>query len=124
MSEKQKEIVLKGYSQTHWASATKFLNDFAELVKQGYVLHPKPASVRHHATFIGFPMCVMVTQEYADEIMGNVGVVEKDLTPLKRVEQASKKDELLALASELSIEVPEDKKVPKAIKQFLIDSIK
>lgn len=70
MSEtKLKQVVLQGLPTNHRESATRFLNEFRELALQGYVLHPKPAMQRQVPRFMGRPSCIMVTKEYAKEIM-------------------------------------------------------
>lgn len=69
MSEKQKMIELRGTSTAHRITATNFLNEVIKLAKEGYVLHPKPTSLRKMARFQGRPFAVFVTEEYAKEIM-------------------------------------------------------
>ncbi len=70
MSEtKPKQIILTGKSVNHRKTPETFLNDVIELAVQGYVLHPKPATLRQLPRFMGRPSCTMVTKEYAKEIM-------------------------------------------------------
>jgi hypothetical protein len=70
MSEtKPKQIILTGKSVNHRKTPETFLNDVIELAVQGYVLHPKPTSLRQLPRFMGRPSCTMVTKEYAKEIM-------------------------------------------------------
>ena len=69
MSELKKEIHLKGFQSGHRLAATKFLTEFAGYVKQGYVLHPKPATSRQIPSFMGSARCTMVTEAYAAEIL-------------------------------------------------------
>jgi len=148
MSELQKEVLpqeipLRGMSASHRLSATKFLEQVLELGAKGYVLHPKPATLRQVPSFIGAPRATMVTEAYAKEIMEGAvkeavvpakaevvevvatDKVEKELTSLEKIELFTKKGELLELAKQLEIEVPEDnvKKGPKSIKQFLINTL-
>lgn len=63
--------------------------------------------------------------ESGDEIhaLTNEGEIVKP-TPEELVKAATKKDALLKLAEEFGIVVPEDKKVPAAIKQYLLDQLK
>lgn len=81
MSEtKLKQVVLQGLPTNHRESATRFLNEFRELAIQGYVLHPKPAMQRQVPRFMGRPSCIMVTKEYAKEIME---AVDKEVVDTK-----------------------------------------
>lgn len=134
MSDKEKMIQLKGISQAHPLSAINFLKEFQEKLEEGYVLHPCPRG-KQIPNFVGFPSCIMVTKEYAEELMAPqepVSTFESVSEPVSIVvaedvknelEAASKKDELLAIAEKIGLVVPEDKKVPKAIKQFILNSI-
>lgn len=63
--------------------------------------------------------------EPSDEIhaLTDEGEIVKP-TPEELVKAATKKDALLKLAEEFGIVVPEDKKVPAAIKQYLLDQLK
>lgn len=128
--ELPKEVYLKGFQSGHRLSATNFLTEFAEYITKGYVLHPKPTTVRQLPTFVGSPRCTMVTQEHANEILGLAAKEEKiekeAANPnLVKVKTLSKKDELLVFAKEVELEVPEDniKKGAKSIKQFLINTL-
>ncbi len=70
MSEtKPKQVILTGKSVNHRKTPETFLNDVIELAVQGYVLHPKPATLRQLPRFMGRPSCTMVTKGYAKEIM-------------------------------------------------------
>jgi len=137
MSDKPSEIVLEGWAQDHFETATKFLLDYAEKIKEGYVLKTDTTNVHEVATFIGLPRCVMVL-EGSDKPKPEINVVMKpedysveDVSSevsegnvLDRIESTTKKKDLLALAEELDIEIPEDKKVPAAIKQFMLNQYK
>lgn len=140
MSDKKEDIIqLRGISQAHPMSAIMFLEEFAEKVREGYVMHPNPRGAKEIPSFVGFPRCLMVTPEMAEklkpaEVKVEVAPVEvvAESTPslevdeelLLKVEAAESKLDLLALAEEAEIEVPDDKKVPKAIKKFLVSTIK
>ena len=131
MSEElQQEINLKGFQSGHRLSATNFLTEFAACVLKGYVLHPKPTTVRQLPTFVGSPRCTMVTKERANEILGvaaKEAKVEKEAANPKLVKAKSlnKKDELLDFAKELDLTITEDaiKKGPKSIKQAILNSL-
>jgi hypothetical protein len=144
MSDKPSEIVLEGWAQDHFETATKFLLDYAEKIKEGYVLKTDTTNVHEVATFIGLPRCVMVL-EGSDKPKPEINVVMKpedssvegdtpvevetssevvDGNVLDRIESTTKKKDLLDLAKELDIKIPEDKKVPAAIKQFMLNQYK
>jgi hypothetical protein len=152
MSDQKEEINLKGFSTSHRQSATKFLEEVIELTKQGYVLHPKPVSVRQIPTFMTCPRATMVTQQRANEILGITveaevapegstaeltpvapvavaAVVDKvqvtEDSPLVKIKLLNSKADLLTFAEGVQIEVPEVniKKGPKSIKQYLINKL-
>lgn len=145
MSDKQEKIYLKGISQAHPMSAIKFLEEYEALVKQGYTLHPNPKGAEIPC-FVGFPRCVMVTKEYADALVApvkeeTIAVVEETVTEpevvapesaeitfndeiAEQLESAKTKVEIQAVAELMGVTIPEDKKVPKAMKQYLINLTK
>ncbi len=142
MSDKQEKIYVKGVSQAHPMSAILFLQEYEKLIREGYTLHPDPKGPEIPC-FVGFPRCIMVTEEYAASLRNPVvekvavaedtseGVVaettvEVTLTPEieEELEAAKTKAELFAVAEKMDVTVPEDKKVPKAIKQYLINLTK
>lgn len=149
---KEKQIEIRGWASNHPRSAEQFLNQVIEAAKDGYVLHPKPAHIRQRATLVGFPTAVMVTEEYAKEIL--TGVVEATVEAPKQasepeteetntdvavteevssdanvealkaaIEAMTSKDEMFAFAKEHGLEVPADKKVPKAIQKWLLEQL-
>lgn len=142
MSDKKEDIIqLRGISQAHPMSATLFLEEFYQKVKEGYVMHPDPKGAKQIPSFVGYPRCLMVTPEMAEKIKPTVAVVEDvaeeelvvveetvppivDIELVDRVEALEAKADLVAIAEELNIEIPSDKKFPKAIKKFLIATIK
>lgn len=82
MSEtKPKQVILTGKSVNHRKTPETFLNDVIELAAQGYVLHPKPATLRQLPRFMGRPSCTMVTKEYAKEIMETIVETKVEVTP-------------------------------------------
>jgi hypothetical protein len=134
MSLKQ-EIDVKGMSSSHRLSATKFLEEVVELASKGYVLHPKPVSVRQLPTFMGQPRVTMVTPERAAEILNLVKPVVSvepatakdpvEPTELAKLKLLNSKGDLLSFAEVVGIAVPEAnmKKGPKSIKQYLINKL-
>lgn len=63
-------------------------------------------------------------QEVAPEAQDDKTVEEEAEPSVKdRIEALNSKADMLALAKELNIEVPEEKKVPAAIKKFLLESV-
>lgn len=138
MSEKPSEITLQGYAQDHFQTAQEFLSQFEQKVKEGYTLKTEITNVNELASFIGFPRCVMTLAKAQPVDESNEGAAVDDVvvaesegelggegdTIVERIEATSKKKDLLELAKELNIEVPEDKKVPAAIKQFMLNQYK
>ena len=78
------------------ADSVKFWEKIDELYKQGYRFK-KPESVRNSPTF--YPIAFV---EF-----------------YKPIANLSKKEELLEFASENGIEIPEDIKIPSAIKKYI-----
>lgn len=140
MSDKQEKIYVKGISQAHPMSAILFLQEYEKLIREGYTLHPDPKGPEIPC-FVGFPRCIVVTEEYAASLLNPVSeqptvedttgdVVENTVdvifTPeiAEELEDAMTKAELFAVAEKMGVVVPGDKKVPKAIKQYLINLTK
>jgi hypothetical protein len=85
MSEtKPKQVILTGKSVNHRKTPETFLNEVIALAVQGYVLHPKPTSLRQLPRFMGRPSCTMVTKEYAKEIME---AADKEVVETKPVQE-------------------------------------
>lgn len=124
MSDKQKEIVLQGFSTGHPLCATKFLKEFEELVLQGYTLHPKPVAMRQRPTLIGRPTVVMVTKEYAAELMNVETVVVEKKSEDEIIRELKTKEQMIEFAKVRNISIPEDLKVPKAIQKWLLEQFK
>ena len=59
-----------------------------------------------------------------EEAVEELGVMMDEKDILSEINSLSKKQDLLKKAEELNIEVPEEKKQPKAIKQHLINKLK
>jgi hypothetical protein len=142
--ELKQEIDVKGMSSSHRLSATKFLQEVVDLASKGYVLHPKPVSVRQLPSFMGAPRVTMVTQERADEILGKPAPTEPTVEPkasvtisdvdpvvptegstLAKLKLLHSKADLVTFANDVGIEVPEAnmKKGPKSVKQYLINKL-
>jgi hypothetical protein len=126
----EQEINLKGLSTSHRLAATKFLEEVVELAAKGYVLHPKPVSVRQLPSFMTQPRATMVTKERANEILGiaaKEAVAEKEATnlPLVKLKTLNRKDELLSFSKQEDLSVPDEtiKKGVKSIKQHLINQL-
>lgn len=141
---KEKMIEIRGWASSHPRAAEQFLNEVIAAAKDGYVLHPKPTTIRQRANLVGFPTVVMVTEEYASEILSSTEPVviieekpvevssnivgestkeEDKSSSTEELEALNSKDELFEFASKYNLEVPEDKKVPKAIKKWLSEQI-
>lgn len=149
---KEKQIEIRGWASTHPRAADDFMKRVVEAAHDGYVLHPKPSTIRQRPNLVGFPSVTMVTKEYAKEIMDgvadtaveapkqaveavveevntNVAVEEKsssgaNVEALKaQIESLTGKDQMYSFAKEHGLEVPQDKKVPKAIQKWLLEQL-
>lgn len=149
---KEKQIEIRGWASSHPRAADDFLKRVVEAVQDGYVLHPKPTTIRQRPNLVGFPSVTMVTEEYAKEIMDsvadtaveapkeaveavvevantNVAVTEEsssdaNVEALKaQIDALSGKDQMFAFAKEHGLEIPQDKKVPKAIQKWLLEQL-
>lgn len=149
---KEKQIEIRGWASTHPRAADDFMKRVVEAAHDGYVLHPKPSTIRQRPNLVGFPSVTMVTKEYAKEIMDgvadttveapkqavesvveeantNVAVEEEsssdaNVEALKaQIEALSGKDQMFAFAKEHGLEIPQDKKVPKAIQKWLLEQL-
>lgn len=149
---KEKQIEIRGWASTHPRAADDFMKRVVEAAHDGYVLHPKPATIRQRPNLVGFPSVTMVTKEYAKEIMDgvvdtavedpkqavevvveetntNVAVEEESSSDANaealkaKIESLSGKDQMFAFAKEHGLEIPQDKKVPKAIQKWLLEQL-
>lgn len=153
---KEKQIEIRGWASSHPRAADDFLKRVVEAVQDGYVMHPKPTTIRQRPNLVGFPSVTMVTKEYAKEIfLGEVDgiadtaveapkeavevVVEETNTSVAvaeesssdanvealkvKIEALSGKDQMFAFAKEHGLEIPQDKKVPKAIQKWLLEQL-
>lgn len=124
MTDKQKQVDVRGWAYNHPKSAEMFLEQVIALAKEGYVINPRPVSAAKRPTLIGFPFVSMVTPEYAEELIGKAKIAEiaKIESDIKaEIENLKGKDEMVAFAEKHNLEIPEDKKVPKAIQKWLSD---
>lgn len=138
-----KPIKLRGVHVGARMSAHEFLKSFEKAIRDGYTLLDKPRGLEI-PSFAGIPYCFIVKAgetsedevEQPEESTEQDEVVNSDeihaltkegeiveTTPIELVKAATKKDALLKLAEEFGIVVPEDKKVPAAIKQYLLDQL-
>lgn len=149
---KEKQIEIRGWASSHPRAADDFLKRVVEAVQDGYVMHPKPTTIRQRPNLVGFPSVTMVTKEYAKEIMDGIAdtaveapkeaveaVVEETNTNVAVAEESSSdanvealkakidalsgKDQMFAFAKEHGLEIPQDKKVPKAIQKWLLEQL-
>lgn len=150
MSELQDIIVVRGWSVTHPSTAYTWLKEVIDLANKGYIMHPKP-TVAGLPTLHGYPTVTMVSPKWvAENTNGNQSIpqdepkkedvtssendsedeqvhVEEvivDKSELEVIESLSSKVDMLEFAEEKGLVIPEDKKVPKAIKAWLLEQYK
>lgn len=148
MSELQDIIVVRGWSVTHPSTAYTWLKEVIDLANKGYVMHPKP-TVAGLPTLHGYPTVTMVSPKWLadntdlsvpqdepkkedavssendsedEQTQDEDVIVEK--SELEVIESLSSKADMLSFAEEKGLTVPEDKKVPKAIKAWLLEQYK
>ena len=131
------EVTVTGKNVGNRKVVEGFVDRVIELASKGYKRHPNPKKLKQVTSFQGHPRVTMVSEAYLEELLTPVKVVEvvdevvlEEVTteaPVsyeEAIEGLSKKGDLISLAEELGIDIPEDKKAPKAIKQFMLNSIK
>ena len=140
----QDKIRVEGKSVTHHRTAITFLQDVQDLIKEGYEVYDSRLR-KDGASFAGVrPFCTMIrsealqaeatpieTKEALKEEEGTVEApTEADVTPVEdaedtpSLESLTTKKQLLEYTESKGLEIPEDKKVPKAIKQWLLNQEK
>ena len=139
-------IEIRGIDFRHPMAAVEFLAEVEKKWEEGYRVF-NDGTLKGSAQIIPYPFCKMVKGE--DDVVEEKPETpepevtkqedrpsedsesekeegktnEDDKSPLDMIEAATKKNELLDIASALKIEVPEDMKYPKQIKQFLLNSV-
>lgn len=86
MSDKPEVVHVKGKSPTYSRTAEMFIERIFELFEEGYVLHPQPTR-REMPNLRGFPVCTLVTKEYAAKINGEA---DAEAEKIKEAEEAEK----------------------------------
>lgn len=123
-----KKIIETKLDCRHPQSATEFLKAFQQAVIDGYRLH-EGALISDCPKFVPYPFVVMyeegaeVTQEPSPVKKPESTKVTINVTSeiLDKLEEATKKKELQEIAVLMGVELGEDMKFPKQIKQHLLN---